>query len=166
MKNLKQFTVTVFLLGALSYTNVTLAQTESPVQSKKEDHPWLHKKPEEKTAVFSKIGNKLECSIQQVFAATRQAKSGLTRVFIAPGFTLEGENAETHQPHPRMTTTFLKSSNFQGAVLTLSKVIDEQGEEFFTGRIFHPQSNEAFILTQEKGKYYFVKVSATHFMVD
>ena len=53
----------------------------------------------------------------------------------------------------------IKSTNFNGAVFSFSRIIKEDGVSTYVGRILSFQHGDAYEINMENGRYYFVKKS-------
>lgn len=153
MKNLKQLAVLVFLMGTVVSTSA-------------QENPSVSKDSGEKTSYFRQFKDKIEFRTPEMKLALQNRKGQKTRIYLAPDFTFEGEVTEKTNPHSRLSSMIMRSSNLKGAIFTLSEIREEDGTVSYTGRIFHPESGEAYLLTRDKDKYYFVKTNSKFLLVN
>lgn len=57
----------------------------------------------------------------------------------------------------RLQSVVIKLTNFPGATLTFSRIINEHGIYSYAGRILSFQHGDAYEITLENGQYYFIK---------
>src|SRR5690606_34210474 len=89
-----------------------------------------------------------------------------SRLYVAPGFTVEGEITQKVRHHARLSTILVHCSSLKGAFMALSEIRQDDGSIVYSGRIFHPESGEAYLLVREDGKYYFQKMSTRFLLVE
>jgi hypothetical protein len=51
----------------------------------------------------------------------------------------------------------VRSSNYNGAILSASKYTDKNGQVHYTARLFSKQHGDGYVLTEENGRLLFVK---------
>jgi hypothetical protein len=76
----------------------------------------------------------------------------------ASTFQFDGQVISTASKYNNsIQSVVLRCSNFNGAQLTVSKVIDENGTTVYRGRIISMQHGDLYELQQSNGKYALVK---------
>src|SRR5690606_8952490 len=77
---------------------------------------------------------------------------------IAPGFIFNGHVVSKASPFDRkVQSVVIKSTNYLGAALTFTKVLLENGNTRYLGRIISMNNIDAYELSYANGKYYFNK---------
>ena len=77
-----------------------------------------------------------------------------------------GRIAYAFQDEQQTRTVTVQSTNFNGAVLTLSSVTNADGTVSFTGRIFSYQHGDAFELQEKNSQYTWIKKNLYEMMTE
>ncbi|HEY8388143.1 MAG TPA: hypothetical protein VIK74_06040 [Parasegetibacter sp.] len=131
-----------------------------------EDPSWIIKPREHSKTLFKTLKPRIEFRSDDINKALTGRVGEKSKLFISPEFTFEGDITANVQKSTRLKTVLIKSTNFKGALLTLSQVIEDDGSITYTGRIIHPESEDAYVLVNENGKYYFEKTNLKMLMVE
>jgi len=70
------------------------------------------------------------------------------------------------RPDGQLRTVTVQSTNFNGAVLTLSSLTNADGTTSLTGRIFSYQHGDALELQEKNNQYYWVKKNLFEMMTE
>ena len=154
MKNLKQATVLMFLVGGCAMS----------VQS--QEQPTRQKQNANAPSVFREVKAKVPFAANEISHTLQLREGTKSKVFIAPDFMLEGEIVSNFRKNKQVSGIQLKAANYGGALLTLSRITEEDGSTSFTGRIYNRETGEAYVLTKENDQYFFVKTNAKFLLVD
>ena len=78
-----------------------------------------------------------------------------------------GKIAYSFNPeNQQVRTVTIRSTNFNGAVLSLSSLTNDDGTVSFTGRIFSYQHGDAFELQEKDHQYYWIKKNLNELMTE
>lgn len=140
----------MYLLGCIALL-VCIAPVSAQVAVPVNQHPV------EKPSLFSQLPDKLTCTetvLQNVFKSLsgNQLSFQLNDQLSVTGIVLE-KVAVTKQ----QLSINIRCTNYQDALLNISRIIQPDGTVRFTGRLVHPAYGDLLLLTEEKGQYYFVK---------
>ena len=109
-----------------------------------------YKKPK----LFSNLPDKIPVSVEKINSLL------LSPVGVATSLQTTG-NSETANKsveyNGKIQSTVIRSSNFNGATFTISKIIKEDGTVSYTGRIISFQHGDLFILEKQEKEYFLVK---------
>ena len=113
-----------------------------------------HNKPR----LFDAIPNDVIVSANQLVNLLDYQVGQSVNVMLAPGFQFQGQVVSTANLYEsNLQSVVIASSNFNGARLTFSKVIDENKKVSYTGRIISFQHGDLFELVNRDNQYYFIK---------
>ena len=77
---------------------------------------------------------------------------------LAPNFTFKGVVSSVANKYENtINTIVIRSTNFQGAVFSISKTINPDGTSYFSGRIISFQHGDGYEINNEDGQYYLIK---------
>ncbi len=152
MKNLRLFVLCACIYGG-GYT--AAAQTR-PVPLNEPDYnkPRLFQAYPEKITINTN-------SFQHLFSAP---VGSLVQANIADGssFQFAGEVISAASKYNnRIISVVIRSSNFPGACLTVSKLTAENGTVSYTGRIISKEHGDVYVLQEEKGLFSLIKKNYT-----
>lgn len=119
--------------------------------------PPLHKILPDKAFLFSNLPDKSlikHSLIENLFAGPA---SGPVRIRLSPDSYFEGIITERLEKNDNVTTINVKSSNYNGALLSISRILNSNKEYTFTGRIVSLQHGDVLILKKENNDYFFSK---------
>ncbi|RYZ39084.1 MAG: hypothetical protein EOP49_30470 [Sphingobacteriales bacterium] len=77
-----------------------------------------------------------------------------------------GKIAYAYQDDQQLRTVTIQSTNFNGALLTLSSITNADGTVSLTGRIFSYQHGDAFELQEKNNQYTWVKKNLYEMMTE
>jgi len=144
MKNLMQGILCLLLLCTFINSN---AQTP-PVKEPDTNRPSL----------FQLMPQQAICHIADMETLLDKEVGSFVNMQIADNLHLVGTITSVATKYDnKIKSVVIRSTNFQGASLTFSKVTKEDGFSYFTGRIISFQHADAYELVFEKGTYSFVK---------
>lgn len=144
MKNLLQGISCLLLLFACNFTN---AQTP-PVKDPDLERPSL----------FKDLPQQANCRINDLESLLNNSIGDLVNIQIANNLHFVGTVISVANKYDNtVKSVVVRSTNFQGAALTFSKIKKEDGSFYFSGRIISYQHADAFEIVLANGQYTFVK---------
>ncbi len=150
MKNLH---VTLCSLAALVYSVCASAQNEKiPINEPDYNKPRL----------FSNLPGRIGVSLSELELLVEAPVGSRTRMNLAAetvsSYAFDGDVVSAVSKYEnRIQSVVIRSSNFNGASLTVSKIRLDDGTFTYTGRIISFQHGDLFELKQEAGGWVFVK---------
>lgn len=157
--------IIVALLGVL-YSAVTTAaaQTTSPLKDKNGvliPRQLIAEKPR----LFSRLPEKFiigKPKLEKLFTATTK------RIASAADaeFPFEGEILERVQKNPNVVSVNIRLSNYDGAILNVSRIINSDLSVSYIGRAININSGDVLLLKNENGKFYFTKEKRSLIMIE
>lgn len=113
-----------------------------------------------KPKLFAGMPETIQVSASKLSSLLGTETGAKTAMEISTDFKFEGQVVSTAiQANDNLQKSIvLRSSNFSGAQLTLSRVVDpENGRVTYSGRILSMQHGDLYVLQNENGQYSFVK---------
>lgn len=155
---------TVAFLGVLYCSIITAsAQTISPLNDKNTilaprqqltEKPRLFARLPERFTVGKPILDKLFTTGSRHISAGNQE------------FPFEGEVIEKVQKNPNVVSVNIRLSNYEGAILNVSRIINSDLSVSYVGRAVNINSGDILLLKNENGKFYFTKEKQSLTMVE
>lgn len=156
---------TVAFLGVLYCTLSTVsAQTISPDKNINKvlvPRQLLTEKPH----LFSHLPAKFVVGrpkLDNLFLGTTKRISSATD----PEFPFEGEITERVQKNPNVVSVNIKLSNYNGAILNVSRIINSDLSVSYIGRAVNVNNGDVLLLKNEDGKFYFTQEKQSLSMVE
>jgi hypothetical protein len=149
MKNLRR---PALCLCALLFTVCSFAQNENNNHINEPDN----KKPK----LFSNLPDKISVPIEKITAllSSSVGDAASLRMDAASTVAFDGQViSKASKYDSRIQSTVIRSSNFNGATLTISKVVKEDGTVNYTGRIISFLHGDLFVLEKQGQAYFLVK---------
>jgi hypothetical protein len=119
-----------------------------------------------KSQLFSRLPERLPVSstgLEKIFSAS---SSGTLKITLSNSVTLEGVILERVQRTPRIVTVNMKLLNYDGALLTISRMTDEDAQVTYMGRIINIKYGDALVLSTENSQVFIAKEKQSVFMVE
>jgi small nuclear ribonucleoprotein (snRNP)-like protein len=110
-----------------------------------------------KPAQFNGYATKLNCTEAQLSALLNKTENSTVALTLAGGFEFRGVVQSSEQKYANLKTTIIRSTNFPGAVFSLSKRSDAGSTEQYVGRIISFQHSDVYELVLDNGQYVFEK---------
>jgi hypothetical protein len=152
---MKLLTLTGILLCCL-LCNLSMAQSKLPLrQTLPNKSPLFSKLPQKVTA------NKLH--IDRLFSI---ADEGYIKIPLADNNYFEGVVLEKVRKNPNVISMNVKLTNYEGAMLTVSKIVNDDQTVNYVGRIVSIKHGDIYMLTFEDNKYYFTKQMQSLLLVE
>ena len=109
-------------------------------------------------SLFQNLPEKITCRVDDL-SALLEAQVGTTVSFnFADNTNFHGVvSSVANKFENTLQSVVIRSTNFPGAALSVSKLIKEDGTVSYVGRIISFQHGDAYEITMENGQYYFIK---------
>lgn len=144
----------------------TLACVFAAIHANSQLTPPLNQHPTAKPALFSQLPEKISCSassLQNIFSAA--VNSNIT-VSINPVMKVEGLVLAKVAITPQQLSINIRCTNYQNALLNISRITESDGSFTYIGRIVSPRHGDVLLLWQENGQYAFIKKQQLLTMVE
>jgi hypothetical protein len=131
-----------------------------------QNSPPLNQHPVEKPALFNQLPEKVSCStasLQNIFSAS--ANSNIT-IAISAALKLEGTVLAKVAVTPEQLSINIRCSNYQDALLNISRITEANGSFSYIGRMVSPRHGDVLLLWQENGQYSFIRQKQLLTMVE
>lgn len=107
-----------------------------------------------KPLLFQQLPNRLDCKIADLQNLLQYEVGQEVNINLADNFNFRGIVTSTAvRDNGKITSVVIRSSNYNGAVLSFSKVIPENEVPYFTGRILSMQHGDSYEIVLENGIY-------------
>ncbi len=134
----------------------SFAQGEPPLNQQLPDKPHL----------FSNLPSKLACNIKEIEKIFNLSTDQECTIKLNDAFQLEGVVSKSVPRNKYLTSINIHLNNYAGAILNLSRIVDEKGTFSYTGRIISISNGDLLLLKKEEGNYFFVKQEQRFVMVE
>lgn len=122
--------------------------------------------PVEKPALFAALPEKFSCSaivLQNLFTST---VNGRVNASLNNQLQLSGTVLEKVAVSAQQVSINIRCSNFNDALLNISRITLDNGNYKYVGRLVNPGYGDVLLLWEEKGQYYFVRQKRLLSMVE
>lgn len=132
----------------------------------------LNQHPIEKASLFGQLPEKFKCSsahLQQFFTTginNRFSKELNNTLTLNDQLQIEGVVLEKVAVTAQQLSINIRCSNFQNALLTISRITQPDGTFKYTGRMVSPNHGDILFLKEENGEYSFIKQKQLLTMVE
>lgn len=126
----------------------------------------LNQHPVEKPLLFSQLPEKIACSsasLQNIFTAALNSPMSFA---LGNQLKIEGTVIAKTAVTPGQLSMNIRCSNFQNALLNISRITQTDGSYFYTGRIVNLQYGDILLLWEENGQYAFIRQKQLLSMVE
>ena len=150
---------TVFLWSLLMTVLMTLP-------GKAQIHPPLNQHPSDKPFLFSQLPEKFSIpvtALKAIFAVPSNAGVNLS---LSEKLKIEGIVTARRAISPEQLSINIKCTNYQNALLNLSRITEADGTVSYIGRMVSLQHGDVLLLWAEKGQYNFVRQKQLLAMVE
>lgn len=111
-----------------------------------------------KPLLFEQSSQRSSCRVNDLqnilkYTTGQQVSFNLSDNFIFSGVVTSTANKEDG----RIISVVIRSTNYDGATLSLSKVRKEDGSSYYTGRIISFRHGDGFEIIEENGQYVLIK---------
>jgi|GEM_PF-584503 len=107
--------------------------------------------------LFKNLQAKTNCPLSVIDKSFNYNKGRQIILNIDSNLTLTGEVLEKSQPDPQVETINVRCTNYNNALLTLSRIKQENGSVSYTGILHNRTSGDVLLLVNENGRYFFKK---------
>lgn len=144
MKNLKTGIFCLLLIPAC----ITLNAQDAPVREPDYNRPSL----------FYQLPQRLNCRMPDLQGLLQAQEGKQINVNIADNMNFRGIVASVaNREGGKIISVIIRSTNFGGAALSFTRIINEDGSIQYAGRIISFQHGDAFEIINENGQYVLVK---------
>lgn len=136
-----------------------------PMAPKAQSLAELNQTPVDKPLLFATLPNKIECSVAQLenmFAAKQPASIS----FSAGNLVFTGDITERVQRNRSIVSINIRSTNFPGALFTVSRITETGQPPIYSGTIIHPRFGDSWMITKENDRYFLIKQKQKFFMTE
>jgi hypothetical protein len=147
---MKNFLALLFCFCIFSSGNRVFAQTDKiPVNEPDYNKPRL----------FDALPSRIPVTIDELNSLINEpsGKAASFKFSGLPAKQIDGKIISVAGQGNKIQSTVLRSTNFNGATLTVSKIRNDDGSFSFTGRVISFQHGDLFELKKEEGNYVLVK---------
>lgn len=124
------------------------------------DKDPINEPQNKKPKLFSNLPDRIPLSIEKIndLLGTPVGQSTKLKSTENAGFDFDGEIvSKASRQDNNIESVVVRSSNFNGANLTISKIVLADGTVTYAGRIISFQHSDLFELQQQNGQFVFVK---------
>lgn len=110
-----------------------------------------------KSSLFSQLPNRFivkNSLIENLFSTPASTR---VKILLSAGNYFEGIITERVQKNENVLNVNIKSSNYDGALLTLSKISYNDKPDVFIGRIVSLPYGDVLMLSKEKDQFFFTR---------
>ncbi len=144
---------------------VILHQFTSPVLMAQRGIPLKSSSPE-KSFLFTKLPQKFECSYSALAKLFEASENDDVVVPLTSGNSFKGTVITKRRQDENVSTINILSSNYAGAMLSLSMISQAGIKPEFIGRILNPNNGDVLMIQRDGEKYFVTKELAKFVMVD
>jgi hypothetical protein len=128
--------------------------------------PPVNQRPAEKASLFSQLPAKISCSASSLQNMFKVAVNSPVSIAVNPDMKVEGLVIAKATISPEQLSINIRCSNFQDALLNISRIKENDGSFSFIGRMVSPRHGDVLLLWQEKGQYAFIRQKQLLSMVE
>lgn len=128
--------------------------------------PPIHQTLPNKSSLFTNLPDKFTIKNSLIEDLFSGPDSGSVKILLSVNNFFEGTITERIQRNENVVTLNIKSSNYDGALLTISKVLNSNKELTYTGRIVSMQYGDVLILKKESDRFFFTKAKQSLVIVE
>jgi hypothetical protein len=128
------------------------------------DHAPLNEPNHNKPKIFNDLPERIELSAETVSSLFAAGKGGMVSISSSTDRStspIEGVVVSQTAPGEAIQTVIVRSTNFNGANLVLSRFIDAEGQVQYSGRIISIAHGDAYVLKNEEGQFVLVRKKLT-----
>ena len=136
--------------------NVSMAQSKLPIRQVLPN----------KATLFKRLPEKFTTSKLYVDKLFSGANTGAIKMPLTNNNYFEGVILEKVMKNPHVESMNIKSSNYDGAMLTISKITHDDKSVSYVGRIISIKYGDAYLLTFENDTFHFTKDIQSQLLVE
>lgn len=149
-------------LYALAYCAFMLCSIQS-LQAQTKNPPLND--PAEKPLMFASLPGKLDCNLEEVDRLFMAEPLDQLSIQLNNHLQLSGTVMEKVRKSPEILTVNFKTSNYGGALFTISRII-QNGVIRYSGRIINKDNGDVLLMVKEHDRYIFTKMSQRYVMAE
>jgi hypothetical protein len=119
-----------------------------------------------KSPLFSKLPQKVAASKLHIDRLFSIADSGHIKIPLSDNNFFEGVVLEKVRKNQNVVSMNVKITNYEGAMLTVSKIVNDDQTVNYVGRIVSIKHGDVYMLTFEDNKFYFTKSMQSTMLVE
>lgn len=126
----------------------------------------LNQHPVEKAALFAQLPEKISIpvsALQRIFSGTPGSNLSVS---ISPQMKVEGTVIAKVAVTPEQLSINIRCSNFQDALLNISRITESDGHFTYIGRIVSMKHGDVLLLWEDNGQYSFIRQKQLLSMVE
>ena len=126
----------------------------------------LNQHPPEKALLFNHLPEKFSCpvnALQNIFSASVNNR---LYVSLGPQLNIEGTVLAKVAVTPDQLSINIRCTNFQNALLNISRITKTDGSFSYIGRIVSLEHGDVLLLWEENGQYTFIRQKQLLAMVE
>lgn len=109
-------------------------------------------------SLFQQLPQRLNCRLSNLQSLLHAQTGQQVNINIADNLVFQGVvSSVANRENGKIGSVVIRSTNFKGAALSFSKIINEDGSIQYAGRIISFQHGDAYEIQFEKGQYVFIK---------
>lgn len=126
----------------------------------------VNQHPVEKPALFHDLPEKFSCSLTALQNLFTSVANGRLTISLSNQLQLNGTVLEKVAVSNQQLSINIRCSNFQNALLNISRLTLENGAYKYVGRMISPAHGDVLLLWEDNGQYYFIKQKQLLSMVE
>jgi hypothetical protein len=119
-----------------------------------------------KPKVFAAMANRIELSETTLKDAFEHNAGDMVQLNFGPGFIFNGQITRKEDKYNNLTQIVVKSNAYNGAMFQLSRIIDEDNNVSYVGRIISEKIGDGYEIRRERGNYSFNKFDTDKVLQD
>ena len=144
----------------------TIACMSMATNAHSQSAPPLNQRPAEKATLFNQLPEKNYCSataLQHIFSDSVNSTIAVT---LSTSLKVEGIVLAKVAVTPDQLSINIRCTNYQDALLNVSRITEADGSFNYIGRIVSPRHGDVLLLWQENGQYFFIRQKQLLTMVE
>jgi len=126
----------------------------------------LNQHPPEKALLFNQLPEKISCqenALQNIFSASLNNNLSVS---LSPQLKIEGTVLAKVAVTPDQLSINIRCTNFQNALLNISRITKADGSFSYIGRMVSLQHGDVLLLWEQDGQYTFIRQKQLLTMVE
>ncbi len=144
----------------------TIACMMMAVHAKCQPIAPLNQHPAAKATLFNQLPEKISCSANSLKTIFQSALNSNIAVTMGPALKIEGLVLAKVAVSPEQLSINIRCSNYEDALLNISRITEADGSFTFIGRIVSPRHGDVLLLWLENGQYSFIRQQQLLTMVE
>lgn len=128
--------------------------------------PPVNQRQAEKSSLFNRLPEKISCATASLAGIFSASLNSNINVSVSEAMKVEGVVVAKVAVSPEQLSINIRCSNYQDALLNISRIKEADGSFSYIGRMVSPQHNDVLLLWQENGQYAFIRQKQLLSMVE